>query len=71
MIIVDKINVKDVHFVEDKITVTMCRINDLKKWRCTIRLYGLKDRMIQKLRAQLDFLLRVQKVKHVDIKNDL
>lgn len=68
---VDEIDVKDVHFVEDKIKVTMCRINDLRKWRPALRLYGLKDRMIQKLRYQLDFLARVNRVKYTDVVNDI
>lgn len=68
---IDEIDVKDVHFIEDKIKVTMCRINDLRKWKCAIRLYGLKDRMIQALRVQLDFLARVNRVKYKDVVNDM
>ena len=68
---VDEINVIHVRFVEDKIKVTMCRLNSLKKWKCSLVNWQLKQWMLVKLRHQLDFLLRVQKVKYKDFVNDI
>jgi hypothetical protein len=68
---VQGVDATQVRFVEDKIKTTMCRLNNLKKWRCELKFYGLKDRMIQKLRHQLDFLARVNKVKYTDVINDM
>ena len=67
---VDGVDVSSVWHVEDKITLTMGRINNLQKWRPQLKFYGLKDRMILKLRYQLDFLARVQKVKYADDINE-
>jgi len=60
---VDEINIAYVTFVEDKIKFTMCRLNNLKKWRCKLVNWQLKHWMLAKLRHQLNFLMRVQKVK--------
>ena len=71
MVMVDEIDVIHVRFVEDKIKFTMCRLNNLQKWKPKFRYYTLRNWMLAKLRHQLDFLSRVNKVKHVDIKNDM
>lgn len=67
MVTIDRIDIKDVHWIEDKIDFTLYRLNNLKKWQAPLRFYTLKSWCVYKLRSQLDFLLRVQKVKMADL----
>lgn len=71
MVKIDNIDVIHVRFVEDKIKVTMYRLNNLRKWKPKFRNYTLRNWMLSKLQHQLDFLLRVNKVKYKDVVNDI